>query len=107
MVKREDIPTVDVVIEEQSSYTIIEICRYCDVTTDELSAMIQEGVVQPHGLTPDAWRFPASTMERIHTVVRLQQDLHLNLAGAALALDLLDEVKDLRMRVRTLEKLLK
>ena len=107
MVKREDIPTVEVIIEEQASYTIIEICRYCDVTTDQVSAMIEEGVVQPQGPTPDAWRFPASAMERIHTVVRLQQDLRLNLAGAALALDLLDEVRTLRHRVRALEKLLK
>jgi len=107
MVKREDMPTVEVIIEQQSTYTAIEICRHCDVTRDELIAMIEEGVVQPHGPTPEDWRFSATALERIHTAVRLQQDLRLNLAGAALAIELLDEIRALRRRVRTLEKLLK
>lgn len=107
MIPREEIPTVEVTTEEQSTYTVIEICRRCDVTRDELIAMIEEGVVQPHGPTMEQWRFSAAAVERIHTAVRLQQDLRLNLAGVALALDLLDEVNTLRRRVRTLEKLLK
>ncbi|MEE9157003.1 MAG: chaperone modulator CbpM, partial [Gammaproteobacteria bacterium] len=34
--------------------------------------------------------------------LRLQQDLGINLAGAALALDLLDELRKLRTRLKTL-----
>jgi chaperone modulatory protein CbpM len=94
MVKREDIPTV-------------EVGRRCDVSRDELIAMIEEGVAQPLGPSPETWRFSAAAAERIHTAVRLLQDLRLNPAGAALAVDLLEEVRTLRRRVRTLEKLLK
>jgi chaperone modulatory protein CbpM len=35
--------------------------------------------------------------------VRLRRDLNLNLAGTALALDLLDELEHLRERLRALE----
>ena len=35
--------------------------------------------------------------------MRLQRDLDLNLAGTALALDLLDELEQLRERLRALE----
>jgi chaperone modulatory protein CbpM len=33
---------------------------------------------------------------RLRTAHRLQRDLHINLAGAALALDLLEEIKTLK-----------
>jgi chaperone modulatory protein CbpM len=34
--------------------------------------------------------------------MRLQRDLEMNLAGVALALDLLDEIESLRMRLRAM-----
>ena len=39
---------------------------------------------------------------RVQTVKRLQSDLGINLEGAALALDLLDEVKTLRQQIKAL-----
>lgn len=106
MPKRDDIPTVNVIIEEQAWYSLAEICRHCGLTNDELVAMVDEGLVQPEGQSMAQWRFSVIAVQRVHTAVRLQQDLRLNLAGAALALDLLDELERLRRRVRTLENLL-
>ena len=40
----------------------------------------------------------------MHRVIRLQHDLRVNLAGAALALDLLDEIDQLRARLRALDQ---
>jgi chaperone modulatory protein CbpM len=37
-------------------------------------------------------------VQRVQTAIRLQQDLGVNLAGAALALDLLEELQELRCR---------
>ena len=50
------------------------------------------------------WQFSANSVLRIHTVTRLQQDLGVNLAGAVLALELLDEVKTLRRQVLVLQR---
>jgi hypothetical protein len=37
----------------------------------------------------------------VTTVVRLQHDLEVNLAGAALALDLIEEVRELRRQLKS------
>ncbi|WP_293469970.1 chaperone modulator CbpM [Polaromonas sp.] len=42
-------------------------------------------------------------MQRARVALRLQTDLDVNLAGAALALELLDELDELRARVQRLE----
>jgi chaperone modulatory protein CbpM len=41
---------------------------------------------------------------RVRRAVRLQRDLELNLPGTALALELIDEIEQLRCRVRRLEQ---
>lgn len=106
MVQRKDVPTVNIVIEEETTYSVSEVCRACRLTGEELIAMVEEGLVQPYGETSAQWRFPASELQRVDTAVRLQHDLGVNLAGAALALELLDELGDLRRRVQLLERLL-
>lgn len=107
MVGGKDIPTVNVILEEEITYSLAEISRHCGLTSEELIAMVDEGLVQPMaGRSVEKWRFPATALERVRTARRLQHDLSLNLAGAALALQLLDELKVLRRRVRVLEKLL-
>jgi chaperone modulatory protein CbpM len=40
-------------------------------------------------------------------VLRLQHDLEINLAGAALAMDLMDQIDQLKAQVELLEKSLK
>jgi chaperone modulatory protein CbpM len=42
-------------------------------------------------------------LQRARVALRLQNDLDVNLAGAALALELLDELDELRARVQRLE----
>jgi len=41
---------------------------------------------------------------RVQTTLRLQRDLEVNLAGAVLALELLDEIKQLRQQVAFLQR---
>lgn len=43
-------------------------------------------------------------MQRALVALRLQEDLGVNLAGAALALQLLEELETLRSRLRVLEE---
>ncbi|MFA7388007.1 MAG: chaperone modulator CbpM [Thiohalobacteraceae bacterium] len=89
---------------QQLELTLVEFCEACGVQTEYLLEMVEQGLVEPQGPTPAAWRFDASALERARTGLRLQRDLDLNLAGAALALDLLDELRVLRRRVALLER---
>jgi chaperone modulatory protein CbpM len=70
---------------------------------EAVAALVEEGILEPEGTRRGRWRFPADSIRRARTAVRLQRDLELNLAGVALALDLLDRVERLRARVRSME----
>ncbi len=93
--------------DETLSLTFKELSRQIGVEAEQILAMIDEGILEPAtGSHMTTWRFSADSACRAATAVRLQQDLRINLAGAALALELLDEISSLRDRVQALEQLL-
>ena len=64
--------------------------------------LVEEGVLTPEGEAPGQWRFTGLHLHRARVAARLQRDLGVNLAGAALALELLEEMEVLRARLRRL-----
>ena len=58
--------------------------------------IVAEGIVEPIGPTGAEWRFSGVAATRIRRVIRLQREFEVNLPGAALALDLLEEIERLR-----------
>lgn len=89
-----------VVMEEQTDLTLTDLCRACATQGDVIMALVDEGVLTPLGQTPGNWRFTGVHMHRASVAVRLQRDLGINLAGAALALHLMDEMETLRAQLR-------
>ena len=83
--------------------TLAELCRVCDVSAEQVFELVEYGVVEPQGRQPVRWRFRGVSVKRIRRARRLEQDLGVNLAGVALALDLLEELEQLRMRLRRFE----
>ena len=90
------------ILEEQTELTLTEIGRACSVQVDCIVELVAEGVLVPFGREPHRWRFSGLHMRRARVALRLQRDLGVNVAGAALALELLDEVESLRARLRIL-----
>ncbi len=87
-------------IEEETLITVDELCRHCTVEVEEVVTYVQEGILDPSddAVRPEqagAWRFHISSVKRVRTAVHLQRDLGVNLAGAALALELLDRIAEL------------
>lgn len=87
------------IVEEQVNLTLDELCRVCRTQIDQLVALVDEGVIAPQGETPSAWRFSGVQLRRVRVAVRLQRDLGVNTAGAALALQLMDEIEALRAQL--------
>jgi chaperone modulatory protein CbpM len=87
-------------LDEQTEYTLREVTRICDVPADQIVELIAEGICSPRGEQPPEWRFSGTTVVRMQTALRLQRDLGLNHAGAALVLELLDDLTELRRRLR-------
>jgi chaperone modulatory protein CbpM len=65
------------------------------VRTETITLLVSEGILDPLGESVDDWQFRVDSLKRVKTVVHLQRDLGVNLAGAALALDLLDRIAEL------------
>jgi chaperone modulatory protein CbpM len=92
-----DIPVDN--LDESPVLTLGELCRTCTVHAEWVIELVDEGVIVPSGRRREQWRFYGVSLHRVRVVQRLQRDLGVNLAGAALALELMDEVARLRQRV--------
>ncbi|MBK5970499.1 MULTISPECIES: chaperone modulator CbpM [Thiorhodovibrio] len=91
-------------LDEGVVITVTELTEVCQLSRAQVELMVGEGMLHPRGSQPEHWSFTGLEIKRARRAQRLQQDLELNLAGAALALDLLDEIEQLRSRVRRLEQ---
>jgi chaperone modulatory protein CbpM len=86
--------------EPTAELTLLEISRTCAVQTDFIVELIEEGALAPMaGNEPANWRFASAQTRHVTVAARLQRDLGVNPAGAALALQLLDEVETLRAQL--------
>jgi chaperone modulatory protein CbpM len=84
------------VLDESTWCTLSEACTLCKVEDKLIKEMVQEGLISPVGSSVHDWHFGAQELKRIQITIRLQRDLGVNLPGAALALDLLEELEHLR-----------
>lgn len=88
----------------QTPLTLGELCRRCDLRADEVVELVEFGVIEPvQGRYPSDWRFTTGALVRVRRALRLQQDLQMNHAGVALALDLIEELRLLRARLHALD----
>lgn len=91
------------ILEEDSEVSFAQLCDACEVHAESVEAMVEEGIIVPIGGGARHWRFTRISVVRVRSVLRMQRDLHVNLAGAALALDLLERIEALNDRVRALD----
>jgi len=82
---------------------LAELCAVCGVSAELVLALVEEGILEPVEHTRRGPVFTAPALRRVQQVRRLQRDLGVNRAGAGLAVELLEEVRYLRRRVRVLE----
>ncbi|HVN41614.1 MAG TPA: chaperone modulator CbpM [Steroidobacteraceae bacterium] len=87
-------------------YAFAEFCSVLRAEDGLVIELVESGLLEPSGATPEAWRFPARDLLRARTVTRLVQDLGVNLEGAGIILDLLEERRALRARLAYMERLL-
>ncbi|MGD8926042.1 MAG: chaperone modulator CbpM [Thioalkalispiraceae bacterium] len=91
------------IVEEEVEFSLAELCRICHLNAEQVFELVEYGLVDPLGQNPSHWRFQGSSVRRVRGALRLKRDLGVNLAGAALAIELLEELEELRIRLRRLE----
>jgi len=85
-----------VILDEHLTLTLREVCEVCGIEESLVVEMVKEGIAMPVDEDQARWEFTGVAVTRLRTAHRLQRDLHVNLAGAALAIDLLEEIASLR-----------
>ena len=89
-----------VVVEDQVAFTFTDLCRASGADEAQLRELVDEGLLQPNGRSPDDWEFSGQSLPRARQALRLARDLGLSLSGAAIVMDLLAEIESLRGSVR-------
>jgi chaperone modulatory protein CbpM len=90
-------------LDEHSTLTLAELSRGCAMHAEWVMELVDEGILDPSGKGPADWQFSGDSLPRARLVARLQQDLGVNLPGAALAMDLLERIEKLQARLQTLQ----
>lgn len=71
-------------------------CQEADLPADCVIEIVEHGIVEPLGRTPEDWLFDAQAPVLAKRAARLHAELELEWEGVALALELLEEVQQLR-----------
>ncbi len=87
---------------EDDSLTLGQLCHACGVHADWIVSLVEESIIEPQGDEIHLWRFSGASLVRVSSALRLQRDLGVNLPGIALALDLMEELKNLRAQLKTM-----
>lgn len=91
-----DDPLPGAIFEESAVLTLRDLSRMCAVDERHIVEFVEEGVLNVMEITKTEWHFSGSALRRARVALRLKHDLELNLAGVALALELMDELQHLR-----------
>ncbi|MBB5320129.1 chaperone modulator CbpM [Marinobacter oulmenensis] len=101
--------TVELMEADGTLFTLREICERGDCHAEFIIELVDYGVISPAREQPEpmGWQFDVQALRRLQKAMRLQRDLKMNLPGLAVALDLLDEVQDMRREVARLNQRLR
>lgn len=81
-----------------------EICAAAGIPTPVLIEIVDLGIIEPEGTSPQEWLFDTRAVALIKRACRLQRDLDIEWAGVALAMQLLDELDRLRAENQLLRR---
>jgi chaperone modulatory protein CbpM len=88
------------IFEESTMLTIKDLSRMCAVDERHIVEFVEEGVLSVVEINTTEWHFTGAALRRARLALRLERDLELNLAGVALALELMEELENLRRQLR-------
>ena len=96
MSSSEDQALPGAIFEESELLTVRDLSRMCAVDERHIVEFVEEGVLSVVEITATEWYFTGAALRRARMALRLERDLELNLAGVALALELMEELESLR-----------
>lgn len=92
------------ILSEKNKLALLEVCERCGLPETTVRAYVEEGVLEVDGDDVARWRFSEVSIVRVQKAHRLERDLGLNPAGAALALDLMAQIDELKTQIKRLQR---
>jgi chaperone modulatory protein CbpM len=89
------------IVEETVVLSVADLCHMMSVDERHIVELVEEGVISVLQIDASDWRFSGAALRRARIALRLERDLGVNIPGAALALDLLEQLEQLRRERRT------
>jgi chaperone modulatory protein CbpM len=84
-------------VEEEVDMTLGQLSDATGCSQATITDLVEQGVLEPQGDGPGAWRFAGSSLRRTRVALRLISELEVNPAGAAVALELLEQIDRLQV----------
>jgi chaperone modulatory protein CbpM len=84
------------VIGDEAVLSIEELARACSTEAQWVIELVAVGLLGPQGTETSGWRFRAADLICARRVARLQRDFGATVEAAAVMIDLLDEIEQLR-----------
>jgi chaperone modulatory protein CbpM len=81
-----------------------QFCEATDLPAVYVIEIVEHGILEPQGAQPQDWRFNDYELLLAKRAAKLRRDLELEWEGVALALDLLEEVQQLRAENQMLKQ---
>lgn len=85
--------------EEQFELSITEVSLSLSVDRAWIEEVIAEGIITPRFSKREETIVDHEAYQKIYTVLKLNRDLGINIQGAAMILDLLEEIDRLRNKL--------
>ena len=84
---------------------LVQLMSCAHIERARIVEMVEVGLLDPIGGATDEWQFAARDLRRLRMAERLCDDLGVNVSGAALILDLIEERDALLTQIATLRRL--
>jgi chaperone modulatory protein CbpM len=97
-----DVIVTGVVMDGNTTITFTEIRQRFDIREELLLEMVEHGLVEP--VEPTFTEVHLTELHRIESAMHLYHDLGVNIAGAVLALDLLEQLNEVQTELTILQK---
>ncbi|HVV68864.1 MAG TPA: chaperone modulator CbpM [Gammaproteobacteria bacterium] len=93
-----------IIVEEVHSLTLDEFCQATHVTREIIIEMVDYQLIHPQGKKPEEWRFDSMSLKRGRLAASFYHELEINMPGVALALELMDKIQYLELKISETKK---
>jgi chaperone modulatory protein CbpM len=88
------------VVGDEGVLALEELARACGAEAEWIVELVAVGVLEPQGTENSRWRFRAADLTCARRVARLQRDFGATIEAAAVMIDLLYQIDQLRARLK-------